>query len=95
MENHCGLMNPSNPCTCEKQVFGNAPQATGKPIERPFTSYPCRGRHDPDAMSRLQEMDELERVAIVYRSHPDYTAPETFLEKLKDLMFSSQFELLN
>ena len=48
MENHCSLMNPSNPCTCERMSLGCTPPRVGEYSERPFTAYPCRGRHGPD-----------------------------------------------
>jgi hypothetical protein len=46
-------------------------------------------------MERLQEFDELERVAVLFRNHPDYCAPDSFVDNLRDLIFSGQFELFN
>ncbi len=95
MRNHCGLIRSSNPCTCEKQVLHGASRESGEAPDRTFTAYPCRGRHDPDILERLQEFDELERVAVLFRCHPEYCASENFVDNLKDLMFSGQFELFN
>jgi len=95
MEKHCSLMNPSNPCNCERMVLGCTPQKLDEYSERPFTAYPCRGRHGPDVMKHLQEFDDLQRVAVIFRSHPDYAAPETFMDNLKGLMNSGRFELFN
>ena len=95
MENNCSLMNPSNPCTCERMVLGCAPQRLDEYSERTFTAYPCRERHGPDVMKHIQEFDELQRVAVIFRSHPDYAAPETFMDNLKELMNSGRFELFN
>ena len=44
---------------------------------------------------KLQELDELERVSAIFRSHPDYAAPETFMDNLKGLMNSGRFELFD
>ena len=95
MGKHCGLIRSTNPCTCEKQVLHNALQDSGKAPMRTFSAYPCKGRHDPQIMERLQEFDELERVAVLFRSHPEYSAPQTFVDNLRDLMLSGHFELFN
>jgi RNA polymerase sigma factor (sigma-70 family) len=95
MINHCGLIRSSNPCTCERQVLHIDKQGCNEVVDRRFTSYPCLGRHDPGVMARLQEFDELERVAVLFRSHPEYCAPESYIDNLKELMLSGQFELFN
>lgn len=95
MENNCSLINSSNPCTCEKWILKCTSQEFKEISERPFTAYPCRGRLGTDVLSHLHEVDELKRVAIIYRNHPDYVAPETFMDNLKELMNSGRFELFN
>ena len=49
----------------------------------------------PDVMKYLQAFDELQRVTVIFRSHPDYAAPETYMDNLKELMSSGRFELFN
>jgi hypothetical protein len=39
-------------------------------------------------------MNELRRVAVLFHSHPDYAAPEAFMEGIKDLVDSDKFALL-
>jgi RNA polymerase sigma factor (sigma-70 family) len=95
METHCGLIDPSNPCTCEKQIIKNAPEHRSQAPARQFTTYPCQGRHDPDVINRLKELDNLARVAFVFRNHPDYSAPDFLVNNLKDMISSNQCELLN
>jgi len=94
MEKHCGLIDSSNPCTCEKQIINHAPEDIKQTPKRQFSIYPCRGRHDPELRNRLREMDKLTRVAFVFRNHPDYTAPDTLVENLKNMISSDQYELL-
>jgi len=53
-----------------------------------FAGRPCiQKKGVPDA-EQLQEMEELQRTIMVYRSHPDYTAPEKFIDGIKDLLNS-------
>lgn len=42
----------------------------------------------------LHELDELNRIATLFRSHPDYAAPKTFMENIKGLVDSDNFKLL-
>lgn len=95
MDNNCSLINSSNPCTCEKMVLKSTPQQFEEISKRPYTTYPCRERHGTDVMKHIQEFDELQRVSVIFRSHPDYAAPETFMDNLKGLMNSGRFELFN
>jgi RNA polymerase sigma factor (sigma-70 family) len=95
MKEHCGLIDPSNPCRCEKHILSTKESNKDKSPYRLFTSYPCRGKYDPDVLKRLHEYDELKRVAVVFHNHPDYEAPDFYVQKLKDLMDSGQFELFN
>jgi hypothetical protein len=43
----------------------------------------------------MHELDELRRVAVLFRSHPDYAAPERFVQFLKDLVESGRLEMFN
>ena len=45
-------------------------------------------------VSRLQELDQVKRLALLFRSHPDYAAPETFVESMKKLIKSGRLEIL-
>jgi RNA polymerase sigma factor (sigma-70 family) len=95
MQHHCGIVNPANPCLCTKQITD---ENEGRQIEKSrllFTGYPCRARKDPVVMKGMRELDELERVSNIFRSHPDYAAPPTFLHHLKNLMDSGRFQLFN
>jgi RNA polymerase sigma factor (sigma-70 family) len=95
MEKHCGLINPFNPCTCEKQIIKNAPKEVSQTPKRKFTSYPCHGRYDPDVMNRIKESDQLSRMAAIFRNHPDYKAPDFLVNNLKEMIVSEQYELFN
>jgi len=95
MEKHCSLINPANPCTCEKIIIKNAPEDPSQAPKRIFTNYPCRGRQDPDLINRLKERDMLSRMAVVFKNHPEYEAPDFLVKNLKELIVSEQYELLN
>jgi len=95
MENNCSLINPANPCTCKEMIMKCTPHEFEEIASRPYTTYPCRGRHEIGVLNRIKEYSELNKVAAIYRNHPDYTAPDAFMDNLKALMNSGKFELFN
>jgi len=93
MLKNCGLVNPDNPCHCDRV----APYAIQAHVIDPknllFAGHRCRARGDAVSMEFLQELDSLQRVAALFRNHPDYSAPDTFLESLKELVDSRQVRI--
>ncbi|MFQ5614062.1 MAG: hypothetical protein ACE5H9_18220 [Anaerolineae bacterium] len=59
-----------------------------------FATHPAYTPNREFLLSRIQEMDELERAAALFRSHPDYAAPSAFVEGIRNLMDSGQLQLL-
>ena len=93
MLKNCGLVNPDNPCHCDR-VAPQAVQANEiDPKNLLFAGHRCRTKGGVVSLEHLQELDSLQRVAALFRNHPDYAAPETFLESLKELVDSGQVRL--
>jgi hypothetical protein len=93
MLKNCGVVNPDNPCHCERV----APYAIQTHVIDPknllFAGHRCRAKRSELSMEHLKELDSLQRVAALFKNHPDYAAPETFLESLKELVHSGQVRL--
>lgn len=82
MDGHCGLANPANPCRCPRRV-GHA-ISTGRvdPRRLLFAAHPRRGRlHEAVA-----QMDRLHAAATIFRSHPNYAAPERLVTEISRLL---------
>lgn len=94
MGKKCGLVNPSNPCHCVRQVAHAVKTGRIDPSRLLFAGHPCHARRDVVTQKRLKEMDELQRVAVLFRSHPEYAAPRAFAEAIKELLNSGKFKLL-
>ncbi len=90
----CSLVNPANPCYCEKQVTHDIKIRLIDPENLFFTNHPCHARQNDAAVKLLKEISELGRVTTLFRSHPDYAAPEMFVEIVKKLVDSSEFRFL-
>jgi len=95
MSTKCSLVNPKNPCHCERILSFDIEKACViDPENLLFADHLCHAKKNGQAMNQLQELDELVRVTALFRSHPDYAAPEAFVEIVKKLMGSGRFQLL-
>jgi len=94
MSTKCSLINPKNPCHCEKILSFNIEKACVIDSENLlFADHPCHAKKNGQTINQLQELDELVRVTTLFRSHPDYTAPEAFVEIVRKLVDSREFQL--
>jgi len=94
MQKKCGLINPDNPCHCARYVDFVVSTRGRDPERLLFAGHPCRGRKELVTAEQLQEMSELEHVIALFRSHPDYAAPEKFVSGIKELVDSGKFSIL-
>jgi RNA polymerase sigma factor (sigma-70 family) len=94
MTKKCSLVNPGNPCACAKLIPHEIKIKLLDPENLRFANHRCYARGNVSANSRLQELGELKRISVLFRSHPDYAAPETFVESIKKLVESRRLEIL-
>jgi RNA polymerase sigma factor (sigma-70 family) len=95
MTRKCSLVNPENPCACAKLIPHEKEIKMLDPDNPRFAKHRCHARETDTAAARMHELDELRRVAVLFRSHPDYAAPERFVQFLKDLVESGRLEMFN
>ncbi len=81
--NKCGLMNPDNPCHCERMAKYNIDRGRLDPKRMLFATHPARGRPDPEVLRKLPQVDEMARLTALYRYQPDYVSPTDFVEEIK------------
>lgn len=95
MAAQCGLFNPDNRCHCEK-IFPCYVEKTGTidPKNMLFADHPCRPKKSNEARENMNEFDELMRMTLLFRSHPDYAAPDAFVDIIRELIKSERFEML-
>jgi RNA polymerase sigma factor (sigma-70 family) len=93
MTKKCSLVNPENPCACAKLIPHEIKIKMLDPKNLRFANHRCHARETGAAVARLHELDEMRRVAALFRSHPDYAAPESFVESIKKLLDSGRLEM--
>ena len=90
MLKHCGFIKTENRCRCDR-VAPVAVQTDMIDVENLiFAQHPCRSQKSVLSLEHLKELDALQRVAALFKSHPDYAAPDRYLENLKELINGGQ-----
>jgi RNA polymerase sigma factor (sigma-70 family) len=75
MAGHCGLLNASAPCRCAKRIDGAIAAGRVDPRRLLFATHAVR--------RAVERLDELRDAASVYRSHPDYAAPDGLVARVR------------
>jgi RNA polymerase sigma factor (sigma-70 family) len=83
MTKTCGLVNEQAACRCERQVPVHIHFDFVGPEKLAFSRHPARQPAKSLDRARLMGLVETERVAEVFRSHPDYSAPLALLERMR------------
>ncbi len=96
MRGTCGLVNEDNPCHCENKAAqilnGAGPNA--RHIHR-GAKHPRPTPNDGTSFDRLLALDELQRVAAVFRSLPDRAVPGISRRVFEQLIESVEQWLLH
>ena len=79
MARKCGLVNQANACRCDKQV---------KPAIELGVMDPNHLRFATHARRTARRIESLASAAQVFRSHPDYRAPDTFVQAMRRVLDS-------
>lgn len=94
MQRKCGLVNPDNRCRCARWVGCSIQSGRVDPNNLLFAAHPAHPKHDAAVLERVQEVEELERAAAMFRTHPNYATPGVLVESIKRLISSGEFEIL-
>lgn len=90
MNRKCGLFNPDNPCRCRKRVNTAIELGRVDPNHLLF----ARDGEDEAVLRGVAQVDALQRAAALYRTHPTYQAPDTFLRALREMLSSGELRFL-
>lgn len=94
MQKNCGLINEGKSCLCDRLAPSAVRTGWIRPEKLLFATHKQTLPTEDFDKSCLHELDELNRIATLFRSHPDYAAPKTFMENIKSLVDSDNFKLL-
>lgn len=95
MLDECSLVVPDAPCHCEDRI-GNYVQLRWLDPENPvFVNHSCQSQPSKPPERSMNELDEFGRITAIFRSHPEYSAPEAFVTIIRELVDSGHFQLLS
>jgi RNA polymerase sigma factor (sigma-70 family) len=94
MRAHCGLVSPSSACRCARRVPAAVAHGRVDPARLLFATHPARERSPLPVLAHVAEMDDLHRVAGVFRSHPAYEAPGRLVDAVRRLIDSGRYTVL-
>jgi hypothetical protein len=82
MRGHCGLVDRANACRCTRRIGRAIELGRLEPGALLFAAHPRSDR----IRQGVEEMERLQNAAAVFRSHPDYRAPERVSAELARLL---------
>ena len=85
MTARCGLVNPANACRCRKRVATAIDLGRVDPAHLLFASSRDQARRFPQVLERIRQLEEAQRAAALYRSHPDPVPSESFTAWLRQM----------
>jgi RNA polymerase sigma factor (sigma-70 family) len=92
MKAHCGLVSDLAPCRCSRRITPAIASGRVDPDQLLFVQR--KSTHDA-VIAQSAEMDELHRIASIYRANPDCRAPVRLAEAVRTLLESRRFRLLD
>ena len=95
MQKKCGLVNPANSCRCSRLVNYAIKSGFVNPDRLLFAGHPCHAQMNVVTSNQINEMKEIERMAALFHNHPDYVAPETFVEGIKKLVDLGKYKIFD
>jgi RNA polymerase sigma factor (sigma-70 family) len=91
MRGHCGLVSAGAACRCERRVAFAIVSGRVQPDHLLFAGKGPPRSASLDVAEPVRQMEELHRIAAIYRSHPEYPAPERVLEEVRRTLDGGDF----
>jgi RNA polymerase sigma factor (sigma-70 family) len=92
----CGIADEKNPCRCAKQIGPSIAAGMIDPQSLVYITHPAKRARDPRLLEYVAEMKDLEgRATALVGGHPEYVASEGLVERIRALIDSGRFTLLD
>lgn len=86
MRKRCGVFDGANGCHCAGRIPTAKARGHLNPSNLVFASSVEQVRRFPEVLSHIRELEEVQRAAEIYRSHPDPTSRDSFVDQLQHLL---------
>jgi RNA polymerase sigma factor (sigma-70 family) len=86
----CGLVNPANPCRCRRRVSYALASGRINPQQLLFAREVEPAARFPEVLGEIRKLEEAQRSAALYRSHPQFALAESFVIFVRELISSGK-----
>jgi len=86
LSRHCRHIDAENRCDCGRVAPLAVRAQAIDPAALTFVQHPCHAAEPELPDDYLEQMDALQRMAVLFKSHPDYAAPDGCVELLRELI---------
>ena len=93
MARHCGLVNDDAACRCARRVGPATAAGRLDPASPLFTGHK-RAEGAPAIRQAVRAMEDLHDAAAIFRSHPDFAAPEDLARSVTEAVRRASDDLL-
>jgi RNA polymerase sigma factor (sigma-70 family) len=100
MQKNCSLVKPENHCHCSTMLGPDIRDQWIDPNNLQFVGERCHARMkqikpiSPDVKDRLDELEDIARAMALFRTYPEYQAPDAVVDIVKEMMESNQYKIL-
>lgn len=94
MRKNCTLVNHDAPCRCQEQADRDIASGWIDPENLHFAKYFSSPEEQAHVLQGLEEIEEMTRMAYLYRQYPAYRSPAAFPDLVKDLIDAGKFPTL-
>jgi RNA polymerase sigma factor (sigma-70 family) len=84
LDARCGLVSPTAECRCQRQVGPCIRRGMLDPSHLVYAVHPVRAQRDPALWRYYEAIGTVDRAVALFRSHPDYAAPESLALGVRD-----------
>jgi RNA polymerase sigma factor (sigma-70 family) len=93
MGDHCGIVNESAPCRCAARVRPAVAAGRVDPAKPLFLGHERLGASPPISRA-VRAMEDLHDAAAIFRSHPDFAAPDLLARSVTEAVRRAGDDLL-
>ncbi len=95
MMKNCGMVNSENYCRCSKLIGPDIRDEWIDPDNMRFSGEQSKPVLNTSVQDYLNELSEIERAMALFRSYPEYSAPESIVDIVKEMIKSKKYAILH
>lgn len=80
------MAEPDNPCQCKRKIGCAVKRGYVNPEKLVFAPSISHAKQFPNTLRTIRQLNETRRVAALYRSHPQFSPANSFLNWLRNLL---------